>query len=94
MKFEEVQSSNIKAVAFEKDKLYVTFLNGKSYSYDATEDDYKQLMESASKGKHFNTNIKGRPFEVVDLTKLEEDALPPAKGIVPQTIDKNNTTSN
>jgi hypothetical protein len=73
MEFEPVESSNIKEIAFENDKLYVTFHTEKTYSYPATEGDFKRFKEAESKGRFFNTEIKNRPFEMVDLEKLKED---------------------
>jgi hypothetical protein len=75
MKFTEVISSNIKEIAFENDKIYVTFHSGKTYSYDGKQEDFDHFMEASSKGSYFNRVFRAAPFEVVDLQKLEEENL-------------------
>jgi len=72
MEFKKVESSNIKEVAFNNDKLYVTFNGGGTYAYDSSEDEFKRFLESESKGKFFHTNLKGKSFEKITPEKLQE----------------------
>jgi hypothetical protein len=72
MKFNEVTSSNIKQIAFEDDTLYVTFKGGTTYTYEAKEEEFNSFLNAPSKGKFFHANIKGRPYKIADLEKLNE----------------------
>lgn len=57
---ERPDSSNIKEIHWENDKMYITFLQGGIYQYDNVP---KRLFEAfrtaPSAGKHFHANIKG-----------------------------------
>ena len=59
MEFIEVESSNIGAVKYEGNTLYVRFKTGAVYSYDGVSEElYKQLLNAPSIGKFFAANIK------------------------------------
>ena len=56
-----VTSSNVKSVGHDKDSntLEVEFSSGDLYQYDGVgQEDYAELMEAQSIGKHINTKIK------------------------------------
>jgi hypothetical protein len=58
-----VESSNIDAIQYLKSekKLVIMFKNGNSYEWNKVPmTKYKALMESDSKGRYFNNNIKGK----------------------------------
>jgi len=58
-----VSSSNIGAIGYEAETqtLEVEFLNGSIYQYAGVSvEEYEAMMNSDSKGKYLNTNIKGR----------------------------------
>lgn len=62
-------STNIESVAYDKDDqmLLVRFHSGTEYAYfNVPEDKYQSLLESESKGKFFNTEIK-KDFEYKKL---------------------------
>jgi len=59
MEFVEVSSSNIAAVGYENNKLYVKFKNGNVYSYDnVSKSVFRELCEASSVGKYFAAYIK------------------------------------
>ena len=58
-----VRSSNIRSVGYdpESSTLEVEFNTGSIYQYsNVPESEYESLMNSASKGRYLNRNIKGR----------------------------------
>lgn len=58
-----VTSSNVKSVGHDKDSstLEVEFSSGDLYQYDGvSQDEYAELLEAPSIGKHINTKIKPR----------------------------------
>ena len=69
IKMIEVESSNIKAIGYDKPTraLYVKFLNDTNYVYaNVDENIYNELMKAESHGKYLNSNIKGK----FDYTKI------------------------
>ncbi len=55
-----VESSNIKGVAFNEG-LIVEYKSGVRYKYkDVPEETYKKLLEADSKGRFMNSEIKGK----------------------------------
>lgn len=59
MEMTKVESSNIEAIGYETDVLYIQFKTGDLYSYSpVTEEMYNELMAAESKGKYFAANIK------------------------------------
>ena len=66
MEFEKVESSNIEGVSYSEgtETVYVKFKNGTVYEYEGVPISiYLDLMESDSKGKFFNSNIKNAGFK-------------------------------
>ena len=63
IEWDEVKSSNIAAVGYDKDELryvYIRFLNGSVYRYDGVSDEhYEGMMHADSVGRYFNEHIKG-----------------------------------
>jgi len=58
-----VRSSNIRSLGYdlESSTLEVEFNTGSIYQYsNVSESEYEGLMNSASKGRYLNKNIKGR----------------------------------
>jgi hypothetical protein len=70
VKFVNVQSSNLKAVAHDGDSLFVQFHKGPVYRYiGVSEQMYHQLLEAPSVGKFFVSEIRDRfQWEVVTQT--------------------------
>jgi len=62
MERKEVSSSMIKSVGHDaqSNTMEVEFKNGKIYTYPATAEEHRALMESESIGAHFNQHFKGR----------------------------------
>ena len=87
MDFINVESSNIAAIAFKDNKIFVKFKNNKIYSYDYTEEEFKRFQNAPSKGKFFHENIKGLHFEVIDYQFLEINNLKKLKEDLPKTED-------
>jgi hypothetical protein len=59
----EVESSNIKTIGYETETntLKVEFKSGHKYEYDNVPANvFDELLESVSKGKYMNQNIKGQ----------------------------------
>lgn len=59
----EVESSNVKAVGYEAESktLKVEYKSGLMYEYENVPANvFDELLESASKGKYMNQNIKGQ----------------------------------
>lgn len=62
IEWQKVESSNIEAVAYDKDKreLYVCFKSLAEYVYyDVSAEVYKAFLAADSKGRYLNENIKG-----------------------------------
>lgn len=62
IKFETVQSSNIKSVGYDDStkSLFVNYNSG-TYKYDNVDKKvYEDLLSSSSKGRFLNENIKGQ----------------------------------
>lgn len=54
-----VSSSNVGAVGYQDETLYVEFLNGGYYKYiGVPEHEYNNLLSAESVGKYLNSNIK------------------------------------
>lgn len=49
--FNDFNSSNVDAFAYEDGRLYVRFLNGSIYEYPADHQDYLDMIDAPSKGK-------------------------------------------
>ena len=61
MKRLQIQSTNIKGIGFEDGTLEVEFKQGAVYQYSPiTEDQFRALLESDSKSKWINENIKSK----------------------------------
>jgi len=63
----QVVSSNIRSVGYdaESSTLEVEFNSGNVYQYlNVPKSEYEGLMSASSKGRYFNTNIKGAYQEV------------------------------
>ena len=61
MNLNEVVSSNIKAVGYGDNNLYVEYKSGSLYKYKGVkEETYKELLKAESKGQYMNSNIKGK----------------------------------
>ena len=61
MKLIEVKSSNIKKVGWDEDGLIVEYMSGSKYRYKKVPRDmYDQFLESDSKGRFMNSNIKNK----------------------------------
>lgn len=59
----EVESSNVKAIGYETETntLKVEYKSGLKYEYsDVPANVFDELLESVSKGKYMNQNIKGQ----------------------------------
>lgn len=71
MKLVKVQSSNVKAVGWEKEVLFVQYNNG-IYTYDkVNKETYEELLKAESKGKYLNENIKNKyEFKKLDASEL------------------------
>ncbi len=65
---EKVDSSNLESVGYSEGVLEVEFKNGAIYRYfDVSSETFKELMNSDSLGKYFNSNIRNNyEFELVD----------------------------
>lgn len=56
-----VRSRAIAAVAYDGSTLTVEFTSGKAYPHpNVPASVYRGLMSASSKGRYYNTNIKGR----------------------------------
>lgn len=59
-----VSSSNIAAIGWAEDILYVEFKGGRRYIYeDVPETEFNALMSASSQGQYLNANIK--PYHTV-----------------------------
>lgn len=64
MKYKEVESSNIAALAHSENTLAVKFKNGTEYHYSGVPVEiFDQLVQAASVGRTFNELIKSRPSD-------------------------------
>ncbi len=55
MQRQQVDSSNLKSIGYEKQVLEIEFQNGDVYQYfDVPKDEYIALMNAESHGKYFN----------------------------------------
>ena len=74
MKFTEVKSSTVRAIAYESNVLYVEFRSGGVYKFDNISNmQYLNFLNAKSKGKHFAETIKkfSEKHPAVKLTKEE-----------------------
>ena len=62
----EINSSAIKAIAYEVDSLYVLFRDGSEWLYDAPYKVFLDWLKAESKGRFFNMNIRGK-FEGMEV---------------------------
>lgn len=70
MKFVNVESSNIEAIAYENETLYVKYLNGSVYKfYKVPKQIYDGFLAAPSKGQFMNNRIKGA-FSYIKVTNL------------------------
>ena len=54
-----VSSSDLSAVGYENNTLYIRFNKGKTYAYTGvSENIYKNLLSAPSKGKYFHAHIR------------------------------------
>lgn len=61
MKLNEVVSSNIKSIGYDKGTLVIEYLSGAQYEYyDVPQEVYDELVKAESKGRFVNQNIKGK----------------------------------
>lgn len=59
LNFQDVESSNLSAVALNDNTLYVKFHSGSVYAYPGVSKDlYEEMLGAESKGKFFNSKIK------------------------------------
>lgn len=59
MQMISVSSSNLSAVGYEHQTLYVRFHSGATYAYSGVpESVYRALMSAGSKGRYFETHVK------------------------------------
>ena len=54
-----VNSSNVVAVGYDKQKLYIEYRRGTYVYKDVPKEKYDALLKAESKGKYLCTNIKG-----------------------------------
>jgi len=64
----QVSSSNISAVGYENEIVYVRFLNGSTYMYKGVPDfEFENLKNAPSVGSYFNRNFKNvYPYERIE----------------------------
>ena len=60
MKMIKVVSSNVVAVGYEKNNLYVDYKSGSYVYYDVPKEIYVGLLAADSKGKYMWAKVKGR----------------------------------
>lgn len=64
MNYQDVESSNIKAIAHKDTTLGVRFHNGTEYHYENVPDFiFDEIITAASVGRTFNQLIKAKPAE-------------------------------
>jgi hypothetical protein len=73
--FQHVLSSNVSAIAKDKNNLVVRFHGGATYSYKGAGDLYRPMLQSNSKGKFvWSKLIRPKvPFKKVGSVKLQVD---------------------
>lgn len=72
MELVEVISSNIKRIGYDEKKLIVEYKSGAKYFYkNVPRNLYKKLLESESKGRFMNSEIKGH-YEYEKFEEKEE----------------------
>ena len=64
----KVVSSNVVAIGYEDNKLYVDYKSGSYVYYDVPQNLYTELLAAESKGKFMWAKVKGR----YDYSRLEE----------------------
>lgn len=56
-----VDSSNIAAIGWADNELYIEFNSGSTYVYaDVPESTFERMMDADSQGKFFHANIRGQ----------------------------------
>lgn len=55
-----VDSSTVKAIGYDFELCVVEFTNGHLYAYPMTPDQFEAFAASESKGRYFNTAIRGK----------------------------------
>jgi hypothetical protein len=72
-----VQSSNISALAWANDTLYISFHTGDIYAYsDVPIEIYTTAVEEESVGRFFHKNIKGcYPYQKLSSDQIAELGL-------------------
>jgi hypothetical protein len=72
MKRQPIESSNIKAIGYNGEKLIleIEFHSGQIYqAQPISKEGYKTFMESESKGSYYHQHIKSNPL--VNITKIQ-----------------------
>lgn len=65
--YHSVDSSAVKEIKFEKDKLHVVFKNNKEYVYlNVPENVFNELMKAESFGTVFNKHVKN-DYKFIDI---------------------------
>ena len=59
-RYEEVQSSMIKAIGTKGEALFVLFNNGALYRYEDAADEFYLLLQAESIGTFFHNNVRDR----------------------------------
>ena len=71
MEFKQVESSNIDKIGYEDNNLYVKYKTGNTYKFrNVPLKEYYNFMEADSKGRFFNSSIKGK----YEFEKITEEA--------------------
>lgn len=71
MELVEVVSSNIKRVGYDEKCLLVEYSSGVKYRYlDVPRSVYKNLLESDSKGKFMNSEVKGKYEYIKEIDRV------------------------
>lgn len=73
----KVESSNLDLIAFDGDKTFIKFKNGKLYEYpNTTKEEFTALAKADSVGKHFFKSYKHKTeFTLLEDTVLEQKRL-------------------
>lgn len=69
MKMIKVVSSNVVAVGYEENNLYVDYKSGSYIYYDVPQEIYAGLLAADSKGKYMWAKVKGR----YDYSRLDKE---------------------
>lgn len=97
MELVKVESSNIDAIGWQHDTLYIQFKTGNVYAYiPVPKTTYDNLRCAESKGKFFATYIRGNPeikFSVVTLTEETIQRVNEVIGSRPLTEEESNIIS-